>query len=710
MNFNNVSLDLTDIGGKIVSISGDNGAGKTTLLECLGFTSLYREFPSRGRGIDKFCSSNAFLEHEFEFGGNLYISKMLINAKSGKIESYLYENGIPLNDNGKKDSFSEAVVKRFGTKELALSSVFSAQDKVGSFMVIPRTERKNLFISMLNLGILQQISTFARDMEGQEEAKEKDINIKIDSLRVAADSEIPSEDTLRNEIDLTNKALSIVEHDLKQDLIALEAEKEKQKAQQSIIDQKKAYSLEWDILTRRYDRVLQNINNTEDNIKNLNWNKDVSELRVIAKGLPLLEVKKDAMELELRRQTNEQNEFQKKNNEIQNKINSEKKDLDNYNKERSRAVDAGKALSRVPCGGEGIYSGCPLIKNSVLDKETLGTIDDCIGRCEERIKQYEEEKSNLKRPAGNDKLGAEIAIVGQEIQRARKAEKEISEVQANQDKLKVYTESLVEMKETAEHTSRDMESLKTKIDLLGLVGIVEGGESLSWTLTKRIATYDIQIKDLKDKIHQYSMNLGRAEVIRKNVESAQKSIKNLNKELDGIRDNKRHWGHLSYAFGPRAIQSVEIDSAGPWVSDIINELLRNCFGPRFTVKMITQAERSDKSGMKDAFDIEVIDSDKNRTGFIGDLSGGEKVIVSEAVSLGICLYNSHRGGIKWDTLYRDECSGALDDANSMRYINMLRKAVDLGGFKKCLFIAHQPELIDASDNKIRISDGRITVS
>lgn len=91
------------------------------------------------------------------------------------------------------------------------------------------------------------------------------------------------------------------------------------------------------------------------------------------------------------------------------------------------------------------------------------------------------------------------------------------------------------------------------------------------------------------------------------------------------------------------------------------------------------------------------------------LSGGEKVVVGEAIGLALAIYNSRKGGVKWRTLFRDETAGALDPQSAQAYVDMLRRALDLGGFDQAVFIAHQPEVYERADSRFYVSGGRISL-
>ena len=88
----------------------------------------------------------------------------------------------------------------------------------------------------------------------------------------------------------------------------------------------------------------------------------------------------------------------------------------------------------------------------------------------------------------------------------------------------------------------------------------------------------------------------------------------------------------------------------------------------------------------------------NRTCLVDELSGGQFVLVNEALDLGIAIYSMRQGeGIRYEALFRDETVGALDSANAKEYIGMLRSAMDLGGFHQVIFICHTPLVRELAD-------------
>jgi exonuclease SbcC len=115
-------------------------------------------------------------------------------------------------------------------------------------------------------------------------------------------------------------------------------------------------------------------------------------------------------------------------------------------------------------------------------------------------------------------------------------------------------------------------------------------------------------------------------------------------------------------------------------------------------------------GMVDDFDVEVRNKNLDRTCLVDELSGGQFVLVNEAVNLGIAIYNMRQGeGIRYETLFRDETVGALDAVNGKEYVRMLRRAMDLGGFHQVIFICHTPIVWELADRILSVNSGRVMV-
>lgn len=182
----------------------------------------------------------------------------------------------------------------------------------------------------------------------------------------------------------------------------------------------------------------------------------------------------------------------------------------------------------------------------------------------------------------------------------------------------------------------------------------------------------------------------------------------LRAQLDEARTIAADWALASRGLGREGAQALEIDAAGPAVTKIANDLLAGCdFGDRFALKIVTTEPLKGKAGTKEVFEVQIVDAEQGRTAKQG--SGGEMVILDEALRLAIALYNRQVGGYELGTLWRDETAGALSPENADRYIAMLREAQKLGRFSHVIFIAHQPAVWQQADARVLFQGGQALI-
>jgi exonuclease SbcC len=159
---------------------------------------------------------------------------------------------------------------------------------------------------------------------------------------------------------------------------------------------------------------------------------------------------------------------------------------------------------------------------------------------------------------------------------------------------------------------------------------------------------------------------------------------------------------LALDLGRDGIQSAEVDSAGPELTELINDLLHTCQGPRFTVSVETQRASADGKKTIEECNIRVIDTVAGTDKEIAEHSGGERVILGEAVSLALTMLACRRAGWERPTLIRDESAAALDPGNARAWVAMMRRAVELTGADRLLFVSHSPDVVEMADAQIEV--------
>lgn len=174
-------------------------------------------------------------------------------------------------------------------------------------------------------------------------------------------------------------------------------------------------------------------------------------------------------------------------------------------------------------------------------------------------------------------------------------------------------------------------------------------------------------------------------------------------------DDMADWSRLGADLGKDGLQALEIDAALPELTTLTNDLLHTCHGARFTVELRTDRASADGKRTLEDLDVRVIDTERGRDARGETYSGGERVIVSEALSLALTMLACRRAGLVRPTIVRDETGAALDQTNGRAYIAMLRRAAEILDADKVLFVTHSAELQELADARIAVGNGTATV-
>ncbi|MCP4741401.1 MAG: hypothetical protein GY871_04120 [Actinomycetales bacterium] len=171
---------------------------------------------------------------------------------------------------------------------------------------------------------------------------------------------------------------------------------------------------------------------------------------------------------------------------------------------------------------------------------------------------------------------------------------------------------------------------------------------------------------------------------------------------------------LAKAFGRNGIQAHEVDYKAPKLEAYANEILQAGWPNRFRLELRTQRDRKGVSRQHaenriESLDVVVHDALRARMGTAESVSGGERVLLDEALRTAQALIASESGG--WDsrmmTAWRDEVPAVLYGEVARRHVAMLAKARELGGFHQILFVGG-PVAAAVADAVIEITeDGRI---
>lgn len=202
------------------------------------------------------------------------------------------------------------------------------------------------------------------------------------------------------------------------------------------------------------------------------------------------------------------------------------------------------------------------------------------------------------------------------------------------------------------------------------------------------STISDKIEYLKSAAAVLKSDKARKDSLSKDLEAKQSEKQILEKELS-------EWDYLRLACSKTGLQALEIDGAAPLITSEANTLLEKAFGMESQIKIITQ----DPESGREVFWIKVIREDGSEDDF-SNLSGGQKVWISHALSLGMTLVSKRKSGREFKTLFMDESDGALDKGKAVDFIRLYRAMLNTGDFETCLFISHNPELVAMADHEI----------
>jgi exonuclease SbcC len=166
--------------------------------------------------------------------------------------------------------------------------------------------------------------------------------------------------------------------------------------------------------------------------------------------------------------------------------------------------------------------------------------------------------------------------------------------------------------------------------------------------------------------------------------------------MSRVEDSLGAWNLFARCMSNDGLIALAIDDAGPALSGLANDLLLACYGPRFTVSILTLVETG-KGEQREGFDILVHDGESGDSKSVGLMSGGERVWVNECLTRAVALYLAQHSGRSYDTLFSDEADGALDPERKRMFMAMKREVLRLGGYRSEFYVSQTPELTAMAD-------------
>jgi DNA repair exonuclease SbcCD ATPase subunit len=214
LGIDRVDFDFTKFQSGLIAFVGDNGVGKTTVME---FLHPYLMLASReGKIQDHFYLRKSVKDFHFQYGDKEYRSNVLIDAKTGKIEAYLYKgidninSETAVNPDGKVSSYEAAIEELMGSSDLFFKSIFMCQNYT-PFSKLKTSDRKKLFMEILGFQRYAKYEQYAKKQADEVEQAIKMVQTEIETLEADASKIEEKKNILvdaQNELTAINKTIA----------------------------------------------------------------------------------------------------------------------------------------------------------------------------------------------------------------------------------------------------------------------------------------------------------------------------------------------------------------------------------------------------------------------------------------------------------------------------------------------------------------------
>lgn len=762
---NTVTVDFRELPAGVIAVVGQNGSGKTSLLESAP-AALYRQFPTRpdhelfdyAHGRDGYLEATFVLEGRGQYRARVNVDGL--RRTSDAVLEQITGDGMRqvLND-GKVSTYDLAVARIFPPAVVLYASAFATQNRSGSFATVDRKTRSKLFTALLNLDHYEQMAQVGRTAgglvadgivklearrdilrretaPGQREALEAEIARLDSAQRAAWEAHTLATDTVGR---LEAEAAAL-QAGVEQAIAAAERQRSCQQqlsdldAQREVLS-RRASQLQNDAITARQRLDQEHARGLADIDVRLTKNAELlTDAEAIRQATRLYDETEASLVIARDAVTEAQDLVDTAARAVQ-EATAALATLETAQRDLQATRTTAAMRDSVPCGGAEGFADCRFLTNATAAAARIHTLAAAITDAAD--------------------AGPRVTLAGEthSAARAALAARQRYVTQLSEQRQRASTKAQLRDKLAAAE-ARIVELEHHKADLIA--GATVARERIAYDLALRLKACGDDQASLADRrqvtaaaLASATADLAAAEparlkattvaaqltLARKDVEQATKDsaqaeaglqvlarrrdalnalgaqLADVEARLATLGTELLQWQLLAKALGREGLPVLEIDAAGPTVSAICNDLLMASFGARFAVELVTQEAKASGKGLKESFELKVFDNQQGGDARdLGDLSGGEQVLVDEALKNAIAIYMNQRNEAPLRTLWRDECSAPLDADNSIRYMQMLKRVCQIGGFEKAIVVTHDAAAAALADAQIRVADGAVTIS
>ena len=389
--------------------------------------------------------------------------------------------------------------------------------------------------------------------------------------------------------------------------------------------------------------------------------------------------------------------------------------------------------AEVPCSGLPLQGRCQLLADAREAQALIPSADAVLQRLAGEKAEVEREGRAVKaRVQAMNSVGAQLELAERSLEHARDRASRLALLAAKADDMEVARQRLAEARAEltglgeaggedgsaeacAEREERDaitaaMQAIDTQRQQQsrGLQQALARLDAVLVTLPKPFdhgmlsaanVTLDhaVTAHEAAQRAHvqalQQVQSLAALRQQREELSERQASARRRSQRIENAIGD---WTLLARCMSNDGLIALAIDDAGPALSGLANDLLLACYGPRFTVSILTQTETA-KGEKREDFDIMVHDAESGESKSVRLMSGGERVWINECLVRAVALYLAQTSERHYETLFSDEADGALDPARKRMFGAMKREVLRLGGYRREFFVSQTPELAGMAD-------------
>lgn len=709
-----MSVDFTnDYNPGIIGICGAFGSGKTSFLENL--TPYPSMLTRTGSLKDHFClkDSHRILVYKTDSGKKYRIS-MFIDGRAKNVNNrYLVEVKIgdkswePIKSiDGSTETYTDWVNKTFGSKNLFLRTAFyttSTIKNIPDLSQATKTEKIELFSVLAGLDYLSLVSKKAKEEKDDAMKQMNKIKDQLEGFDDLDKKKTENEEAIKN----CTKSISEYEGLIKIDTEELNEYKERQKM---FI----AATASYDIYRKEFSEKEAEKTSTEKLLHISNNNIEELKQRLEDIGVYKQQISWYEEHIEKRKiLKTEVNDLRDRMNSMQATLELKEKDIKEKENSLNEIVTGIKLKNNVVDNlkksipqDDGL---CPFCKKPLdehrqeevkkerenIEKEILGynkelnDLNDKKTECEQWLKEHSLQS-----------FKAELTSINNSI---IEKDNDINEIDVYMDTIDINeaksvvndTEKFLKEEEVKkDDLTKKIESLSKRLDELNklMSEIPEDFSDKISRLERGILDSQQNISDMKAEINVARKNLDT-------ISNSEKIIENIKSQIKSYEKDIKDYEIIQASFGNTGIPIIELSTAAPEISDIANNILSESFDNRFKIEFDTQRDTKDNKRIDD-FVITVFDSRSGRTKRLDWISGGEGLLIKQALYYAFSVIRARRTGLNFKTRFLDESDGALDGDTRIEYLKMIKSAHEQCNAVQTLLITHSIEVKEVLEQKI----------